>query len=413
MILVNHIIAHRQLGKALNLFPFIGSLFSLPFLFLGPEHVSFGNHQKLNLRIFKAPVQLAIGYENFSRLDLSRFLIRTEGPKIIFPKIPCQTAGSGSGAGQKNYSVFFLFPPFQILNQHFKAALVRIHIFYINAVFLFHSHSRKLLFQSSQIHRIRSLCPGQNLLHRIQKLGLSRKQISLFQTMGHTLPKLCLHSLSLFPQSWRLVQKNHTGIRLKIIQKRYSFPSKIRDTAIQSCDFPAFLHSLSQFLHNRLDPMGLFCFHGFSQFFRKSLFFFSKTFRSQKKLFLRQYQLCSRINQNLIQLFNRTLTFQIKGTDRINLRVPQFNPHRNLLCQRENIQNAAANGKLPHTVYLRHSFISQLRQLFLPLFQIQFLPRLCSENLISQLLQRKQMIHKSVQSRYHNTRGILHQMAQG
>ena len=154
--------------------------------------------------------------------------------------------------------------------------------------------------------------------------------------------------------------------------------------------------------------MGFFCFHGLSQFFRKSLFFFSKTLRSLKKLLSRQHQLRSRINQNLIQLFNGTLTFQIKGTDRINLRIPQLNPHGNLFCQRKNIQNAAANRKLSHTVNLGHSFIPQLCQPLLPLLQIHFLPRPDSENLVSQLLQGKQMIHQPVQSSNHNTGGILH-----
>ena len=219
MILVNHIIAHRQLGKALNLFPLIGGLFPLPLLFLCSEHIAFGNHQKLNLRIFKASVKIAVSHKNLSRLNLLCFLVRTEGAKIILPQIPGQTAGSGSGARQKNHPVFLLFPPLQILNQHFKAALIRIHILHTDAVFLFHCHSRQLLLPSGQIHRIGPLRPGQNLLYRIQQLCLSRKQISLFQTMGHTLPELCLHSLSLFPQSWRLVQKNHTGIRFKIIQK--------------------------------------------------------------------------------------------------------------------------------------------------------------------------------------------------
>nr|CRY96070.1 hypothetical protein [uncultured prokaryote] len=160
----------RQLGKALNLFPLIGGLFPLPLLFLCSEHIAFGNHQKLNLRIFKASVKIAVSHKNLSRLNLLCFLVRTEGAKIILPQIPGQTAGSGSGARQKNHPVFLLFPPLQILNQHFKAALIRIHILHTDAVFLFHCHSRQLLLQSGQIHRIGPLRPGQNLLYRINKM---------------------------------------------------------------------------------------------------------------------------------------------------------------------------------------------------------------------------------------------------
>ena len=85
MAFMNHIVSYGQFRKALNLLPLIGCLFSLLFLAHTAEHVSFGNHDKLDQRIFKPPVKIPVGNHDLSRQHLDLPFVRAEGPQIILP----------------------------------------------------------------------------------------------------------------------------------------------------------------------------------------------------------------------------------------------------------------------------------------------------------------------------------------
>ena len=77
--LMHHIIADRKLGKALDFLTLVGGLF---LLFPPPsaaEHVSLGDHDELNQRIFKSPMQLSVSHQDFTRFHGVFALIRAEG----------------------------------------------------------------------------------------------------------------------------------------------------------------------------------------------------------------------------------------------------------------------------------------------------------------------------------------------
>ena len=71
MLLVNHIVAHRQLGKALDSLALVIRLFPALFFFLlHAEHVALGDKDELDQRILESPVQVAVGNQNLTGLDL-------------------------------------------------------------------------------------------------------------------------------------------------------------------------------------------------------------------------------------------------------------------------------------------------------------------------------------------------------
>ena len=96
---MHHIVAHRQLGKALDLLALVGGLLAFALFLLLAEHIPFGDDRKLDLRIGKAPVQIAKGNQDLPRLHLPALIVRAEGAQIVLPQILRQTAGTGTGTG--------------------------------------------------------------------------------------------------------------------------------------------------------------------------------------------------------------------------------------------------------------------------------------------------------------------------
>ena len=68
-----------------------------------------------------------------------------------------------------------------------------------------HLHSRQLLIQPCEHNAVRPLKPSENLSCGIEKLCLSRQQVSLFQPMNHAFTKFQLDGFSPLLQPSRLV----------------------------------------------------------------------------------------------------------------------------------------------------------------------------------------------------------------
>ena len=96
---MHHVVPHRQLGKALDLPALIGSLLTPALFLLLAEHITFRDDRKFDLRIGKAPVQIAEGNQDLSRLHLPALIVRTESAQTVLPQIFRQTAGTGTGTG--------------------------------------------------------------------------------------------------------------------------------------------------------------------------------------------------------------------------------------------------------------------------------------------------------------------------
>ena len=409
---MDHIVAHAQLGKALNLPSLIGGLFP-PLLFLfRTEHIALREDDKLDHGIFKAPVQVAIGDQYLPGLHLSLRIVRAESGKLVLPQVPCQTTGPGTGAGKKNHPVFLPFPPLQVFYEHLKTGLIGADIPGIHMIFVFDGNARQFLLQSRQADGPDSLGPGQHFLHSAEQVRLPRQDVAVLQPVSHALPKLQLHCVSLFLKPGRLIQKNHRLSPGKIVQEGHRVLIEILEKTVQAVDSPSLFQPFQHLSRLDFDPVCLLRFHLIPQSLFVFLFFLFDPPDSRRDPVFCQHHLGSGINGDLIQLLHRALTLQIESPDGIHLRVPQLDPHRHLLCQRENVQNSAPNGKLSHSVHLGQTLITQSHQLFPPFLQVQLLTGLHRQRLIPQKVQGQEMVHQAVQGGDHHAAFVFHQVAQ-
>ena len=199
-----------------------------------------------------------MNHQNLSRKhigDLPFFLIRAKSPQFVFPKVTGQTAGPGSGSREQYYPPALLFPACQILNQHLKTILIGADIFHCKAKLMADLHSGQLLIQARQHHRSTSLNAGHHLRRRVEKLCLSRKDIAVFQTVGHAFSKFQFYRLAFLLQAQRLIQVNKTGLFREIIQKGHGFSAEIPDIAIQTAQTPAFPNTFHKFFYSLTNTM--------------------------------------------------------------------------------------------------------------------------------------------------------------
>ena len=221
--------------------------------------------------------------------------------------------------------------------------------------------------------------------------------------MGHALPELRLYHLGLFLDSKRLIQKNRQMIFGKIIQKGNRCLGKILDKAAQPVNPEAFLNLLGKLSHRSFYPGRLLGLHLFPQ--RPGIGLGLLLNLPQAFLHpLRQKQkLCSRVEGDFLKLFHRSLAFQVKAPDGVHLVAPQLNSDGQLLCQRENIDDSSADGKLPHAVHLAHSLVAQLGKPSLQLLQKNCLSAGHVNAAVLYFRQRKQTIHQSIRRSHHRS----------
>ena len=127
-------------------------------------------------------------------------------------------------------------------------------------------------------------------------------------------------------------------------------------------------------------------------------------------MFLREDQFCCRIDRDLVHLLDRPLALGIKGADGIHLISPELDPDRDLLRERKDIENSAADRKLSHSIDLTHPLIAHVRELCLDLLDIERLSRHDVQAALLDHGKRQKMIHESVHGRYDNSAFILQKM---
>ena len=344
MSFMNYKISNRKFCKILNALSII-ILFLFSLFLLMAENIRFCHDHKLGQGILKSLFRMAIDHHDLSRLNLPVIILTVESRKLVFLKVLCQTLCPGPGAGKKRNPVSLSFVLFQILCQKLKAAVIRIYRLGLYIKFFIDLPAGLSGLQCTEGNTISLV---QLLLHLFKRTEpVFRKIIlSLFCSVQTALAIFLLHSLSLFHKTIWFIQKNHRFLRRKIIQKR------------KLCLLPRMLHS--------------------------------------------------RINCDLLQIFQRTLALRVKAADRINLISPQLNSPGILLCQTINIYNTATNGKLPRQLYLSYPFIAQTDQ---PGFQSIYIHSAVTgkmQKLFPYLLQRFQKIHTAINTGNNSQLLFLH-----
>ena len=124
-------------------------------------------------------------------------------------------------------------------------------------------------------------------------------------------------------------------------------------------------------------------------------------------MFLREDQFCCRIDRDLVHLLDRPLALGIKGADGIHLISPELDPDRDLLRERKDIENSAADRKLSHSIDLTHALIAHVRELCLDLLDIERLSRHDVQAALPDHGERKKVIHQTVHGCHDNAAFIL------
>ena len=127
-------------------------------------------------------------------------------------------------------------------------------------------------------------------------------------------------------------------------------------------------------------------------------------------MFLREDQFCCRVDRDLVHLLDRALALGIKRADRVHLVSPEFDPDRDLLRKRKDIENSAADRKLSHSIDLSHPLIAHVRELCLELLDIERQSRHDVQAALPDHGKRQKMIHETVHGRHDNAAFVLQKM---
>ena len=133
---------------------------------------------------------------------------------------------------------------------------------------------------------------------------------------------------------------------------------------------------------------------------KQQCFFFRKIIQERYHI-LAVHLFCSRINGDLIYIFQRSLAFCIKTPDGIDLIIPEFNTPWILLRQRIDINDPSPHGKLSRKLHLANPLISQIHQIYFQLIQIDHTVTFKMKKTTFDLFQGHQKIHASVYAGNH------------
>ena len=125
--LMYHIIPDLQVVEIIDLLPLI-ELFLLFLTLLRSENITLGQHHEFQPGVFKALIDMTVIGQDLPGLYLPHGVFRVycrQSGILCVPQILRQTSGSGTGTGQQQHPVAVLFIFFQILDQCFKAVVIR------------------------------------------------------------------------------------------------------------------------------------------------------------------------------------------------------------------------------------------------------------------------------------------------
>ncbi len=130
-------------------------------------------------------------------------------------------------------------------------------------------------------------------------------------------------------------------------------------------------------------------------------------------VFFCQHQLTGRINVNFLQIFDGALAFRVERADGIDLVVPELDPERVFLCQRKNIYDSAADGKLPACTDLVILFIAEFCQVLCQMNGIHDIAGGDFHDRLDKGLGGRHRVHKSVKCSENSTLFFFRQKPEG
>ena len=254
---------------------------------------------------------MTVHHHDLTRLQDPVRIGPVKGRQSLILQILCQTVRPGPGSGKQHGTETEALVFRQILHQHRKAGIIGADRPDLQT-FPFCDLPLSLLRRQ---RRDRHAVPGIQRFLELSESGDPVSRQGRFSFFLPPSPALGILFLDFFPflhQTVRLVQNDQGIVLWKIIQER---------------DHPFF------------------------------------------RLFLD-----GRIQGDLLQIFERTLAFGVKGSDRIDLVPPQLDPDGIVLGQRINVHDPAAHGKFARHGHLAGHLVTRFSQPAAQFHHIQNVP---------------------------------------
>ena len=125
MLLMNNKITNGKLSKILNTVSAVIFFLLFLLLFLSKD-VRFCHYRKLDQRIFKALLCMAINHHDLARTDFPVIILAIKGCQSLFLKILCQPLGSCAGTGKQCDPVSLFLVLMKVFYQKFKTIVISI-----------------------------------------------------------------------------------------------------------------------------------------------------------------------------------------------------------------------------------------------------------------------------------------------
>ena len=252
---------------------------------------------------------MPVAYHDLPWFHFTFLILAVKTTQIIIPQILRQALCSCPGSRNQNRPVSVPFQSFEILCQHLKAAVIRVDAFCLNSKPL--SHKKRLAFHFQRAHpdHAEPVQKFYDFIGRKKLRGFFHLPGSchFFCTIFSRLFYFVFCQTSFFQKPGRFIQEHQRVLRIKVIDKRN----------------------------------------------------FSVTSQS----------VIRRVNNDLLQIFYRSLAVHIKSTDRIHFIFPEFNTDRQFLGKRVNINDSTTNSKLSRSIHLGFPVITKFYDLLLEGFK--------------------------------------------
>ena len=339
MTFVHHDIAHGKLLEAAD--PVSGMFcFSAPlFLLYRPKNIGFGDQHKLLHRIFEPMPRITLCDQDLSRLQETVPVFTVKSAQFFLLQFFCQTFCPAPGRGKQDHPETVFFQTLQVFDQHGKLIMIGAYRPYQNGILSPALQSVFGVLHQTERRAATAAEAGGKHGGRDHPFRFLRGDLSFLQAVLHGFAVFLKQGAGIFQNTCRFVQ-NDQAVFGKIIQKGIGLPAE-KGGRIR---------------------------------------FFTRLFGSRK-------------DHGFLQVFHRPLRLRVKAPDRIHFFIPEFDPQRQLLCQRIDVQDIPANGKLAGGFNRAKAFITHEGQLLRSLLQIQDRSRLYLQPGVFEHAKRQEKIH--------------------
>ena len=399
VVLVYHVIPHGELRKILNLLAGILGLFPRLFPFFS-ENVRLCDQNKFLHRVFKSPADISMNQHDLAGSQDPVRIFAVKCRQFFVLQILGHPLCPGPGRTYKDHLIPCMLPGFQILDQNRKLIVVRIYGFYCDRIFPCNLPVVFPQIHQAHPHTVSAVQSRAQRAGIVDPVRLSGQQIALLQPMGHTFPELCGQQIGTLQNPVRLIEKD-PGIPRKIVEKRHGIRVKVGQILLRACKIQPAVQKRTDILCVLRYSGPLLGEHLLPEILLLALGLFPDCLLSPFHRLFGEKHLRRRINRHFFQILYGPLALHIETADGIDFIPPQFDTPRILLCQRKDVEDTAADGKLAAAFHLRFSLIAQAYQLPFHFFQIQFAVISQMNTVIQKCLQRKKLIHTAADAGYY------------